>query len=84
MRFITRTRLRWLTKRQLQRLGSRDSGRPGLAGQDPRGRQVAQQCSITVKAPAWLSPNQPGMGLPTAPVRKQRPLTGIRVRRFFR
>lgn len=74
MRFITRNRLLWLTRRR--------TSRP----LPPQGRNTqrveAVQCSIQVKAPAWLSPNQPGMGRPTAPVRKQRSLTGIRMRRF--
>jgi len=73
MRFMTRTRLRWLTRRSARVL-------PATGKQAPR----AVPCSIVVKAPAWLSPNQPGMARPTAPVRKQRPIAGVRVRRFVK
>lgn len=86
MRFMTRTRLRWLTKRRSLRAAH--GGQGGYGGHGGQGREpegpCAGQCSIVVKAPAWLSPNQPGMGRPMPPVRKQRSIAGVRVRRFVK
>ncbi|WP_144284074.1 hypothetical protein [Megalodesulfovibrio gigas] len=63
-------------------------GNEGHGGHEGQGREPegarAGQCSIVVKAPAWLCPNQPGMGRPMPPVRKQRSIAGVRVRRFVK